>query len=409
MVPTSPISLTPEKRYHRSSRLQWTPPGTDSESGASMSNPRWSQQSSMRELGWSGAAFHERPNHHPHSSPARMAPESEHALQYNSIPRQKLALSSFQFGGPLMIGGDARHNDTMSTTAVSTVRSSHHHKRELVATVTPTDTNSRREGTKSDIASFMSSRSASLPSLSTSSRRHRIYVRIRRIRKEKTSKLKQVHIQNQIRFDQSIPMPGVQMKIVNHFHHHHHHSQAIRDRDEMGHNEFTEMCPIGIASPLNKYSQNGGVIDGNDLHPLSRHSISEEKLAVTRSLLNIETGPIAWSLIEEKNAPVDSFVSYLTRVLTEEVQLYLEHNTGKEYWIKHIVFWNDLLDPASHWWNTKEGSLYNDIVRKLHSSLHRRWGNAAYVECSGNSRIQSLFVRACILFARKDEAISLRL
>ena len=157
-----------------------------------------------------------------------------------------------------------------------------------------------------------------------------------------------------------------------------------------------------MASPLDQYRQDAGDIVEKISRPSSTHSICDEKLSMTRNLLNLETGPVPWCLIEESSMPTESFVCYLTKVLTEEVQLYLVHNTGKEYWIKHVVFWNGLLDPKRHWWNTKEGLVYKENIRKLHSSLLWRWGNVTFIEYSAGSRAQELFVRACILFARKS-------
>ena len=121
---------------------------------------------------------------------------------------------------------------------------------------------------------------------------------------------------------------------------------------------------------------------------------------MTQCLLAIETGPISWALsIGEPTKPPESFVWYLADVLTAGVQLYLTNNTGKEYWIKHVRFWSDLLDPESDWWDTDRGYLYKDYAKRLYTNLHKHWESSDYIECQcGND--QKIFVRACILFAR---------
>jgi hypothetical protein len=147
----------------------------------------------------------------------------------------------------------------------------------------------------------------------------------------------------------------------------------------------------------------------NFRRPLQRPSSTYEKIIMVQSLLAIETGPISWALIskEKGSRPPEPFVRYLAAVLSEAVLMYLKRNTGKEYWIKHVLFWSDLLDPRSDWWNitTCEGFRYRVLAKRLHNSLHKRWGcnNRCdnLIECH-EGHAQKIFVRACILFAQKS-------
>lgn len=141
--------------------------------------------------------------------------------------------------------------------------------------------------------------------------------------------------------------------------------------------------------------------------PLQQSPSSDDRILMIQSLLAIETGPISWALIskEKGSRPPESFVRYLATVLSEGVQLYLKRNTGKEYWIKHVLFWSDLLDPRRDWWNntTREGFRYRVLAKRLHTSLNKRWGYNScdnLIECQ-ESHVQKVFVRACILFAQK--------
>jgi hypothetical protein len=126
-----------------------------------------------------------------------------------------------------------------------------------------------------------------------------------------------------------------------------------------------------------------------------------DKFLKAQSLLAIEDGPISWHSIGETGEPPESFVWYLAEVLTEGVQVYLINNTGKEYWIKHVRFWSDLLDPNSDRWNNNRGSRYRGYAKRLNTSLLERWGGSETIECQ-DARDRSLLVRVCILYARKN-------
>lgn len=139
-------------------------------------------------------------------------------------------------------------------------------------------------------------------------------------------------------------------------------------------------------------------------HSLQLTPISAEKVLMIQNLLDIKSGPISWCSTGEPCKPPASFVCYLANVLTERVQFHLTENIGKEFWIKHVMFWIDLLDPNSRWWNTREGLLYRSFAEQLFTDFRRRWeGRASFIdEFDKNDDIYKLFVRACILFARKN-------
>lgn len=268
-----------------------------------------------------------------------------------------------------------------------------------------------------------STRYPQISSPSSSSRHNRIHVRIKRANKTKIPKMDDDDIDNRFRFNPSTSIPSVQMQIVNHFHHHHHHSatnnqpsSSSADRGSNQLREQTAMCHIDsmdqnrfsgrslprLPSFLGHHRSVEGNANANNFLPLLRQSLSEEKKFMTKRLLELERGPIAWCSIEVSNGPPQSFVWYLARVLAEGVQVFLEQNTGKEYWVKHVTFWSNLLDPESHWWNTREGASYKDIARKFSDMLRRRWGDSTVIEYGSDDRAETLFVRACILFARKS-------
>jgi len=129
-----------------------------------------------------------------------------------------------------------------------------------------------------------------------------------------------------------------------------------------------------------------------------------DKILMIEQLLGLDAGPISWNAaISEPHHPPESFVWYLAHVLSGAVQVYLTLNTpGKEYWIKHVQFWSDLLDPEASHWNTCEGSSYKDMAQKLHCSLLRNWGGSDWIDCKAGNQDPTLFVRACILFARAN-------
>lgn len=141
-----------------------------------------------------------------------------------------------------------------------------------------------------------------------------------------------------------------------------------------------------------------------------QHNPSEWFL-MTQKLLAVQTGPISWASIPKEHQYNDtrdpsklhnSFAAYLSEVLMEVVPSYLRHHIKREYWVKRLRFWRELLDPRSLWWNTDRGLLHMSVAKHLHTNLCQRWGDR-----DGDSMIewdpgadQTLYVRACVLFAR---------
>lgn len=121
---------------------------------------------------------------------------------------------------------------------------------------------------------------------------------------------------------------------------------------------------------------------------------------MTRDLLSMECGPLWWDLDEK---PPDSFVSYLTDVMSSRVQDYLKNRTEDAYWIKHVRFWIELLDPHSEWWTNEAGSVFNNIARRLFYNLVGRWTSSSDLIEFHDGQDRSIFIRACVLFASERE------
>jgi hypothetical protein len=289
-------------------------------------------------------------------------------------------------------------------------------------------------------------------SSSSSSRNNKIYVRIKRLNSEKANKTTTTDTDGRDRFrfrsDQSISVPGLRTRTTHHSLTHDQNSktkgrnQSLSlsngiplsssvcgwnpskggTRDPTGdtaiigfnpndHDDgdaearFDDESLSGLPSFPEYYHRT--FAESNIFYNTEHHSRpylqhpSTDRVLMIQSLLAIETGPISWALIGERGRPPKLFVRYLATVLVEGVRVYLEHNTGKEYWIKHVLFWSDLLDPRNDWWNTYEGSQYRVLAKRLHTSLHKRWGYSDLIECHESS-VQKIFVRACILFAQKN-------
>lgn len=160
---------------------------------------------------------------------------------------------------------------------------------------------------------------------------------------------------------------------------------------------------------LSRHSESFPDFDDN----INGHALQQQGLPdvfiMTQNLLQIQSGPISWSSIaedEQNHIPPDPFVWYLSEVLTEAVQLYIQNNIAKEYWVKHLRFWRDLLDPESLWWNSDRGVVYKDIASRFYTNFHKQWG-----DCDMDSMFewhyesdQIVFVRACILFASSSSS-----
>ena len=415
-MPASPPRSTEDEHNHHDSLLRhqncaWTPPDTDSESTPSLSYLQWPNHFYPR------ASQHDLPN-----PPENPNPNSEsgcgHDFGYDNTSRHELPSSLFQLRAPGETESMTNRNSALVTAALSPLRSNrrnrnHHLRQHRHEDDTGTSMSTVMAGRKTPSKRKNAHEPPLIPSLSSSSRSNRIYVRIKRVVKEQTTK----------------PPANCDRDTEDHYHRYHRESKNIfssssstsgrfaRKQNKRGSNGEEEM--IGYSDRTGKVSANGspgisldrfhenrligGIGNSTNFLQLSKHYPSNEKLLMTQRLLDIETGPIGWSWIEESSRPPESFVWHLASVLTESVQVYLEHNTGKEYWIKHVSFWSDLLDPDSHWWNTSEGSLYKGFIKKLYTSLHRRWGGSNFIEFRGDTHVQTLFVRACILFARKSK------
>eukprot|EP00536_Pseudo-nitzschia_multiseries_P018017 jgi/Psemu1/293301/fgenesh1_pg.2054_\ len=126
-----------------------------------------------------------------------------------------------------------------------------------------------------------------------------------------------------------------------------------------------------------------------------------DKMIMTRKLLSMECGPLWW---DWRWKPPDSFVLYFADVLTAKVKEYLRSSRGNVYWVKHVPFWKNLLDPKNDWWNTEQGAIYNDFANRLFLNLLNRWGSSSsdLIECHDPGD-QSIFLRACVLFASGSE------
>lgn len=406
-MPSSPMSL-PEEHGHQCSllyhpNLEWTPPESDDESAPSLPHIGWSNHVNPGASRYSGSS--ESP-WMPASEPGRGCSVNVRAVPQFGPPSSALQL-------PLVTERMLGHNTSMVTTAVSPLLSNRGARRKCkAATETLAAMASRRRKTTRINAAITSRRrnahdAPQIPSLSSSIRSNRIYVRIKRLAKEKAIKPRSYQRgdgRDRTRFGQSILVPGVRMQIINHYHHHH---SEYNYRNPNSETLADANGNVGVArnpSLQGHHRSVGSNRNGNDLSHLPKHSRSNEKFLMTQRLLNLDMGPIAWRSIEELSSPPESFVWYLAHVLTEGVQVFLEHNTGKEYWIKHVSFWSAILDPGSHWWNMREGSWYKDIIRKLYASLRRRWGGSDFMECHGDNHVQKLYVRACIMFARRSSS-----
>ncbi len=216
----------------------------------------------------------------------------------------------------------------------------------------------------------MSSTSSSSKGNAQDIRRNRIYVRIKRLPKRQDNTPPRAHYRFQ--FNPSIRGSDVQLHITDHYHHA---MQSTRDYHSSGNDS--------AASLLNT-------------------ELSKAKMEMIERLLRLQTGPLAWSGVDETCRPPEAFVRYLGSVLSKAVEFYLKRNTDKVYWIKHISFWSDLLDPQNLWWNTAEGYFHKVIADKLHKSLLKRMVEKKFIDCNGDQKAQNLLVRACILFARKN-------
>lgn len=237
----------------------------------------------------------------------------------------------------------------------------------------------RKVGTLSStsIPSHMRSVKMKISSTSSSSkgdaqdiRRNRIYVRIKRVPKRQDNIPPRAHYS--FHFHPSVRGSDVQLHIANHYHHA---MQSTGDNHSSGNDS--------AASVLNT-------------------ELSKAKMEMTERLLHLQTGPLVWSGVDETCRPPEAFVRYLGSVLSKAVELYLKRNTGKVYWIKHVSFWSDLLDPQNIWWNTAEGSFHKVIADKLHKSLLKRMVEKKFIDCNGDQKAQNVLVRACIVFARKN-------
>ena len=201
--------------------------------------------------------------------------------------------------------------------------------------------------------------SESSPTSSEEKRKNTIYVRIKRISKREDCVSSRSY--TRVHFNPSVLVPDVQLQTINHLYHH---------LDESRHH-------FGLLN------------------------LSFTKIEMIRKLLDLETGPLAWSSFSDKGTPPAAFVWYLASILSIAVENYLKQDTGKAYWIKHVSFWSDFLDPKNSWWNMGVGSSYKAIAERLHNRLHSRMVQKPFIDCNGDQKAQDLLVRACILFARK--------
>ncbi len=214
--------------------------------------------------------------------------------------------------------------------------------------------------------------SESSPMSSQEVRKNTIYVRIKRISKRKDTVPSQMY--TRVHFNRSVLVPDVQLQIINHFH------------DQFG-------------TTADRHS----IVDDNGRATrFVEMDLSNAKIEMIRKLLHLEAGPLAWSSLDDNGTPPENFVWYLTSVLSKAVEMYLRQDTGKVYWIKHVSFWSDFLNPNGSWWSIGEGSVYKATAESLRNSLHSRMRKKPFIDCSGDKEAQNILLRACILFARKS-------